>query len=332
METSSQAAPTLSRVRCEREQKIGAAGFEKGVLDQGAGGDDTDNFPADRAFAGARPGVFHLLGDGDTEAAAYQASEVGVGGVDRDAAHRDGIAGMLAAGGEGDVEGGRGGFRIGEEQFVEVAHAEEQKRVRVIGLHGEPLGHDGGGAGGIRAGEWAEGLWGGHRRSVYTRGSVEGEGWETIMRRMLPMYNGREAAGGVHIVPGPTESWRRARFRQGRYAPASRSRHTNPARDIPRILRISGYTKRRNLRGIVRALCNGRGKQGSDLEAFPPCRRGLCGGKGQMKVLNTLTAYVIGVLIVWAVIFAVGYFRCGSTPGYPLLHVFGGFMLGMLSM
>ena len=35
---------------------------------------------------------------------------------------------------------------------------------------------------------------------------------------------------------------------------------------------------------------------------------------------------------VWAVIFAVGYVLKGSTPGYPLLHFFGGFLLGMLSM
>jgi hypothetical protein len=52
----------------------------------------------------------------------------------------------------------------------------------------------------------------------------------------------------------------------------------------------------------------------------------------QMKSLNTLTAYVIGVVVVWALIFAVGYFVNGTTPGRPLLHVFGGFLLGMLSM
>ena len=51
-----------------------------------------------------------------------------------------------------------------------------------------------------------------------------------------------------------------------------------------------------------------------------------------MTALNTLTAYVIGILIVWAAIFAVGYLRNGSTPGRPLLQVFGGFLLGMLSM
>lgn len=54
--------------------------------------------------------------------------------------------------------------------------------------------------------------------------------------------------------------------------------------------------------------------------------------EGQMKSLNTLSAYVVGVLIVWAAIFAVGYFLKGSIPGYPALHVFGGFLLGMLSM
>lgn len=45
-----------------------------------------------------------------------------------------------------------------------------------------------------------------------------------------------------------------------------------------------------------------------------------------------MKSYVIGVFIVWAAIFAVGYFLKGSTPGYPVLHVFCGFLLGMLSM
>jgi hypothetical protein len=48
--------------------------------------------------------------------------------------------------------------------------------------------------------------------------------------------------------------------------------------------------------------------------------------------LNTLPAYVIGVLVVWAAIFTVGYFVKGSTPGYPMLHVFAGVLPGMLSM
>lgn len=51
-----------------------------------------------------------------------------------------------------------------------------------------------------------------------------------------------------------------------------------------------------------------------------------------MRSLHSLTAYVIGVLVVWAAIFVIGYFVHGPTPGHPLLCVFTGFMLGMLSM
>jgi hypothetical protein len=45
-----------------------------------------------------------------------------------------------------------------------------------------------------------------------------------------------------------------------------------------------------------------------------------------------MTGYVIGVFIVWAAILAIGYVSRGSTVGYPMLHVFLGFVLGMISM
>ncbi len=47
---------------------------------------------------------------------------------------------------------------------------------------------------------------------------------------------------------------------------------------------------------------------------------------------SRLARYVIAVLVVWAVIFGVGYCVTGPTPGRPLLHVFGGLLLGMLAM
>jgi hypothetical protein len=47
---------------------------------------------------------------------------------------------------------------------------------------------------------------------------------------------------------------------------------------------------------------------------------------------SRLGRYVIGVLVAWLLLFTIGYFRYGSTPGHPALHVFGGFLLGMLSM
>ena len=47
---------------------------------------------------------------------------------------------------------------------------------------------------------------------------------------------------------------------------------------------------------------------------------------------SRLGRYVIGVLVAWLLLFAIGYLRYGSTPGYPALHVFAGFLPGMLSM
>jgi hypothetical protein len=47
---------------------------------------------------------------------------------------------------------------------------------------------------------------------------------------------------------------------------------------------------------------------------------------------SRLGRYVLGVLFAWILLFVIGYFRYGSTPGHPVLHVFGGFLLGMLSM
>jgi hypothetical protein len=49
-------------------------------------------------------------------------------------------------------------------------------------------------------------------------------------------------------------------------------------------------------------------------------------------IASRLGKYVIGVLVAWLSIFVIGYFAHGSTPGHPALHVFAGFLLGMLSM
>lgn len=49
-------------------------------------------------------------------------------------------------------------------------------------------------------------------------------------------------------------------------------------------------------------------------------------------VASRLGRYVIGVVVAWMLLFAIGYLVRGSTPGHPVLHVFFGFMLGMLAM
>src|SRR3984893_3931583 len=47
---------------------------------------------------------------------------------------------------------------------------------------------------------------------------------------------------------------------------------------------------------------------------------------------SRLGRYFISVVVAWLLLFVIGYFRYGSTPGYPALHVFGGFLPGMLAM
>jgi hypothetical protein len=47
---------------------------------------------------------------------------------------------------------------------------------------------------------------------------------------------------------------------------------------------------------------------------------------------SRLGRYVIAVLVAWMLLFAIGYVRYGSTPGYPALHAFAGFLPGMLAM
>lgn len=47
---------------------------------------------------------------------------------------------------------------------------------------------------------------------------------------------------------------------------------------------------------------------------------------------SRLGHYVIAVLVTWILIFVIGYFFRGPTPGRPALHAFAGFLPGMLAM
>jgi hypothetical protein len=47
---------------------------------------------------------------------------------------------------------------------------------------------------------------------------------------------------------------------------------------------------------------------------------------------SRLGRYVIAVIITWMLILVIGFLFFGPTPSCPFLHVFGGFMLGMLAM
>ena len=118
--------------------------IEQRILGDRAGRDDAHDVALDHRLAAALLGlgrVFDLLADGDLEALADQAREIGLVAVDRHAAHRDVLARVLAALGERDVEGRGGLHRVVEEQLVEVAHAVEQQAVGMGRLDRQVLRH-----------------------------------------------------------------------------------------------------------------------------------------------------------------------------------------------
>jgi hypothetical protein len=127
-----------------RRQPVRASRIEQSLLGQGAGRDDPDDGAVDHRLVPALPRLgraLDLLGDGDPEAAPDQPGEVGFGGVDRHSAHRDGLAFMLAAGGQSDVEAGRGGPGVVEEKLEEIAHPVEEQAALGLGLQRQILRH-----------------------------------------------------------------------------------------------------------------------------------------------------------------------------------------------
>ena len=121
------------------------ARVEQPFLGQGAGGDDAHHGAPHRPFAAAFSGlgrVLDLLADRHLEPGADQAGEIGFGGVDRDAAHRDVGALVPAALGQRDVERLRRGDRIVKEQLEKIAHPEEQQAARMGAFDLVILRHD----------------------------------------------------------------------------------------------------------------------------------------------------------------------------------------------
>ena len=129
----------------ERGEKARLAGVEELVLGDRTRGDDADDVALDelrRPFALlGLLGVLQLLADGDPKAAADQPLQIGLGVVDRHAAHGDVLAALLAPAGQRDVERFGGDHGIVEEQLVEIAHSVEQQRVRVLRLERAILAH-----------------------------------------------------------------------------------------------------------------------------------------------------------------------------------------------
>jgi len=103
-------------------------------FDGRARGQDLDHLAFDHAAR--RPGVFHLLADGDLEPLAQELGQVGIDGVMGHAAHGD-----LLARGQGDPQDRGGRDRVLIEHLVKIPQAEEKESVRMLPLDPEVLVH-----------------------------------------------------------------------------------------------------------------------------------------------------------------------------------------------
>ena len=134
----------------QRHQQVGAARFQQRVLGQGAGRHQPHHLAPDHRLGATLLGlgrVFHLLTHRHAVTLADQLFQIGLGGMNRHAAHGDVLARMFAALGQGDVQGLGRLCCIREEQLVEIPHAIEQQVVGMGRLQREILRHHGGGVG-----------------------------------------------------------------------------------------------------------------------------------------------------------------------------------------
>ena len=126
--------------------EVAAAGLQAGAVDDGAGGDHTDDVPLHQALGLGR--VLGLLADGHLVALGDEPGDVAVGGVVGDAAHGDALLRrlglVLVTGGEGQLQLPGGGAGIVAEHLVEIAQAEKENGIRVVGLDFQILAHHGG--------------------------------------------------------------------------------------------------------------------------------------------------------------------------------------------
>ena len=140
--------PGTLRPGPERGEEVVLAVLEHVALDQRAGGDDADDLPIDQPLG--LGGVLGLFADGDLVALGDQPRDVRLGGVVRHAAHGGtlGLGLVPVAGGQGQAQLLRGELGVLVEHLIEVAEAEEEEAIGVLGLdrqillfHRGQLGH-----------------------------------------------------------------------------------------------------------------------------------------------------------------------------------------------
>ncbi len=128
------------------QEIIVAPRVEERILSQRAGRHQPHHVAAHDALGAALArfgGVLELLAHRDAMAERDQPMQIFVGALDRDAAHRNVTAEMLAALGQHDAERARSDLGVVEEQLVKIAHPVEQQTIRIGGLDLDILLHHG---------------------------------------------------------------------------------------------------------------------------------------------------------------------------------------------
>ncbi len=127
--------------RGDGQQQVVAAILQQRRVGQRARCHDAHHLSLDDALGQRR--VTDLLADRHRFTQAYQSRQVAFHRVVRHTGHRNRRAGRLPALGQRDVEQPRRLARVVVEQFVEITHAEKQQHLRMFGLGGEVLAHEG---------------------------------------------------------------------------------------------------------------------------------------------------------------------------------------------
>ena len=101
--------------------------------------DDPRHFPPHQLLG--QPGIFHLLADGDFESLADELRDVSFSRMKRHAAHGNGHAFFLVAGGQCDLQFARRDNRVVKEKLVKIAQTEKQQGSGMVFFDGGVLPH-----------------------------------------------------------------------------------------------------------------------------------------------------------------------------------------------
>ena len=123
----------------DRGEEIVLARFEDCGIRRRARSNHANDFATHELLAGA--GLLHLLADRHFVTSPDQPRDVAIRRVIRHAAHGDRLPAFAIARRKRDLQLARGADRVFVEEFVKIAKAEEQQRMRIARLDGVMLPH-----------------------------------------------------------------------------------------------------------------------------------------------------------------------------------------------